>query len=173
MMSRVHRLPMFQSSLKSVLFLGVFCLMSLTACEDTKFSDPAFQADLNYELWLAEAFRASYNANGDLVITATNAIETVELTLASDNVGTIDLGPDYQSEAKFIDGFGSVFSTAVEPDEEVSIYRDLGVVDITSRNTARNTITGNFYFTAYDEEGRNPVGLSNGIFFQIAISATE
>ena len=154
---------------KISLLCSLCFLVILSSCEDTEFSNPAFQADLNYELWLAENFSATYNDMGDLVITGSNTVETIVLTLASDNVGSMDLGPDYNSKAEYIDGFGTVFSTAVEPDEEVSIYRDLGMVEITAINTSSNTITGSFYFTGYDEDGRNPVGLSNGIFFQIRI----
>jgi hypothetical protein len=170
MRSSISPLRILNFRLPLVHLILILSFLSFASCEDTKFSSPGFQADLNYELWIADSFSASYNDAGELVITATNNIETVELTLTSDNVGSIDLGPDFNSKAEFIDGFGTVFSTAVVPDEEVSIYRELGVVEITSRNTSTNTITGNFYFQAYDADGRNPMGLSNGVFFQIAIS---
>lgn len=155
----------FKSGLIAVLCFSLF----LTACDDTEFSNPAFQADLNYELWRANSFSASYDSSGNLVIRGTNTIETVVLTLTTDNVGSIDLGPDFDSKAEFIDGFGTVFTTAIEPDEEVSVYRDLGLVEITSKNQSTNTITGNFFFIAYDNNGQNPMGLSNGIFFEIQI----
>ena len=153
-------------SLSVIMCCGLFFLVS---CDGTEFNNPAFQADLNYNLWRADAFSANYDASGNLVIRGTNNIETVILTLQNANVGTQRLGTLYNSKADFIDGFGTVFTTAIEPDEEVSIYLDLGEVEITQINTASNRVSGNFYFTAYDEEGQNPVGLSNGIFFEVKI----
>ena len=153
-------------SLGIVMYCG---LLMLVSCDDTEFNSPAFQADLNYNLWRADAFSARYNASGNLVISGTNNIETVILTLENNTVGTQELGSLYPSRAEFIDGFGTVFTTAVEPDENESIYLDLGQVEITQINTSSNRVSGNFYFTAYDEEGQNPVGLSNGIFFEVKI----
>lgn len=151
-----------------ILFLTLSCF-GFYACNDLEFSNPAFQADINYETWRADAFSATYNGQGQLVITGTNNFETVTLTLNSDIVGTQKLGPDYNSVADYVDGFGTRYSTSVEPDESVSVYRDLGEVEISSIDTASNTFTGSFYFEAFDAEGKNPQGLSAGVFFNVQL----
>jgi hypothetical protein len=92
------------------------------------------------------------------------------LTLPSAEIGPQDLGPEEGAKAVFIDGFGTKYSTAVLPDESASVYTDLGVVNLTEKNAAGNTITGDFFFVAYDEEGLESVGLSNGIFFELLIN---
>lgn len=148
------------------------CLVAflLTSCNEVEFNNPAFQADINYKVWRADTFQASFNADGDLVITGTNNFETVILTLQSDEVGSTGLGPDWNSKGEFIDGLGKRYTTNIEPDETVSVYRDLGRVEITSKNETTNTYTGNFYFEAFDENGQNPVGVSNGIFFEVKLN---
>jgi hypothetical protein len=151
--------------------LSVFsCLALLFSCNEVEFNNPALQADLNNELWRATSFSASYDASGSLVISGTNNIETLVLTLPSDELGSQDLGPEEGAKAVFTDGFGTKYSTAVLPDESASVYTDLGVVNLTEKNTAGNTITGDFFFVAYDEEGLESVGLSNGIFFELVIN---
>jgi hypothetical protein len=158
----------FKNNIRVLLFVGTLCLMS--GCNEVEFNNPAFQADLNNQLWRASSFRAIYNDAGALVITGTNNVETVILTLETDELGSIELSPSSNSRAEFMDGSGQVFSTAVFPDESVSVYTDLGVVNITSRSDgSTTTFTGDFFFVAYDQEGFNPVGLSNGVFFEVRL----
>ena len=161
--------------LKSNRVFGVLIMIGLLVsnCSDVQFNNPAFQADVNYELWRATSFSAKYDPTGNLVITGTNNFETVILTLTSASVGVRSLGPDNSSRAEYIDGFGTTFSTAVEPDEDVSVYRDLGQVEITSRNESNNTFTGTFFFEAFDPDGQNPQALSNGIFFEVQLKEDQ
>ena len=149
------------------LLLLVGLMFSCSSCSNVEFNNPAFQADLNNNLWKAEVFSASYDEDENLIITATNNIETLVLTVQLDNVGANGLGPDWKSKAEFIDSFGNIYTTDIEPDETISIYRDLGRINITSKDEASNTFTGDFYFIAYDENGQNPIGMSNGLFLNV------
>lgn len=162
----MNRLKQMSSRLTLLL---LFPALILGSCSDVEFNNPAFQADLNYELWRATAYNASYDDFGNLVITGANSFETVILTLTSNTTGTFELGPEQTSKAEFIDGFGTRFSTAIVPDEEVSIYTDLGRVELTQVNGNTNTFTGRFYFEAFDAQGQNPQALSNGVFFEVKL----
>jgi hypothetical protein len=160
------------------LFVKSYCLLIglsllLSSCENLEFRESAFQADIDYQLWMADSFSAAYNNNGQLVITGTNNAETIILSLTNDAPGTYLLGPDEESKAEIEDGFGTLFSTAVVPDEEVSVYQELGTVIITERSNSPDRLTGEFFFIAYDAEGKNPTGVSNGIFFQVPVRTSE
>lgn len=157
---------------KSFVFFFALCglVMCMSSCSDVEFNNPAFQADLNNRLWRAETFKASKDENGNLIITATNNIQSIVLTIQPEGFSGATLGPDWNSKAEFFDEFGNVYTTDIDPDENVSVYRDLGEIEFSSNVDSSNAITGNFYFVAYDENGQNPVGLSNGIFLNVKLN---
>ncbi len=152
--------------------LILLALVALTICscgDEVEFNTPAFQGDRANQLWRAEAFSASINENGVLTITGTNNIETVNLRVPSVSEGTYVTGSVDAIEAEYIDGFGTRFSTNNRPDETVSIYPELGEIIIEEIDLISATFTGTFRFLAFDAEGLNSVGYTNGIFFKVPL----
>jgi hypothetical protein len=155
--------------LKSIFFL-VLGILSVSSCsDDVEFSNPAFQGDRNNQLWRADSFRAELTDTGELIITGTNNIETVRLILPNSNTTSYELGDTSSAKAEYIDGFGAVFSTANTADESVTIYPERGEITITEKDASRGTFTGEFRFIAFDDEGFNPVGFSNGLFLKVKL----
>jgi len=154
----------------SIIILVLSCMAFLgSSCNNTEFSNPAFQGDRNNQLWLATSFSASFNDEGLLVITATNNIETVNLIVPSDDEGTYLVGNGNAAVAEYIDGFDTLFTTDVIPDESETIYPEIGQITISEKNSANNSYSGEFRFIAFDSEGLNPVGYSNGKFLNITL----
>ena len=150
--------------------LCVILVMLFWTCSDVEFNDPAFQADRNNELWRAISFKAEVEPDGAFVISGTNNLETIRLVLPNNIEGNYTVGDEGSAYAEYIDAFDTVFSTANPPDPSVSIYPEIGSVRITQ--SASDLFTGEFNFIAFDSEGLNPVGFSNGIFFEVPQRAT-
>lgn len=157
------------------LILLSFVFLTLFSCGDeVQFNTPAFQGDRANQLWRAKAFSASIDANGFLTITGTNNIETVTLRVPSVSEGTYIPGDGGVNvietiEAEYIDGFGTVYSTNNRPDEDVSIYPELGEIVIEEIDLTRGSFTGTFRFLAFDASGLNSVGYSRGIFYRVPL----
>ncbi|WP_339751448.1 DUF6252 family protein [uncultured Winogradskyella sp.] len=168
--------------MKKRILLSLVFLTILSCGDEVQFNTPAFQGDRENELWRAKAFSASIEANGFLTIIGTNNIETVTLRVPSvvetpENepfvVGDGGDNPIETMEAEYIDGFGTVYSTNNRPDEDVSIYPELGKIWIDEIDLTRGTFTGRFQFLAFDASGLNSVGYTNGIFFKVPLVSGE
>lgn len=156
--------------------LILLSLVFLTLCgcgDDIEFNSPAFQGDRENELWRAKAFSASIAENGFLTITGTNNLETVELKIPTVTESTFIVGDIDANEARYTDGFGTVFSTTNSPDESVSIYPELGEIVIEEIDFTNGTFTGTYRFLAFDDNGLNSVGFTNGIFYKVPLISGE
>ncbi|MEM9680021.1 MAG: DUF6252 family protein [Bacteroidota bacterium] len=152
--------------------ITILCLSALTlfGCGDEiVFNSPAFQGDRGNSLWRAGGFNASINENGFLTITGINGVESVDLIVPSVAVGTYVVGNVNSIEARFTDGFGTVFSTNNRPDPSVSVYPELGEIVIEEIDATSGSFTGTFRFIAFDASGLNSVGFTNGIFFRVPL----
>ena len=139
---------------------------------EIEFNTPAFQGNKNNQLWRAVAFNASVNAQGNLIITGTNNFETVRLIVPSATLGTYVVGEVNTIEAQYIDAEGEVYSTNNIPDEEVSVYPELGEIIVEEIGENNSYVTGTFRFLAFTANGQNSVGYSRGIFFKVPLMAT-
>lgn len=151
----------------TLLFLAA---ITLWGCGDEiEFNSPAFQGDRANQLWRADGYNATIDANGFLFITGTRGAETVILKVPTVAIGTYVTGNVNSIEARYIDGFGTVFSTNNRPDPSVSIYPELGEIVIEEIDAANGRFTGTFRFLAFDASGLNSVGYTNGIFFKVPL----
>ena len=150
---------------------SVVILLTLTNCSDEiEFNNPAIQANKNGDFW-----RASYQAvdidNGGWVIEGGNYVETVQLITFNDTRGTFELGGENNPNiAIFRDAQGVVYSTANEPNPELSVYPAEGVIivdDITNDDPKR--IRGTFWFTAYSNDGTKAINFNQGVFYMAPI----
>lgn len=153
--------------MKKLVLLLLTTVMLFNCSNEIEFNSPAFQASKDYQLWRAVAFSARLDVNGALIITGTTNIETVNLKVPSAMVGTYIVGETSNIEAQFIDVDGVVFSTNNRPDEDVSVYPELGEIVIEEIEGNDDTFTGTFRFLAFDPAGETSVGFSSGIFFKV------
>lgn len=143
-------------------------VVSLVSCGDeVEFNSPAFQGNRDYEPWTAAFTNASIDENGFLTITGSNNVETVSLTIPSVAVGTYPIGVASAIEGRYVDAFGTVFSTSNDPEESAPDYPNNGFIELDE--ISGNTFTGTFQFIAYDETGLNSVGYNIGIFFRVPL----
>lgn len=159
--------------MKKLILLSLVFLSVLSCGDEVEFNSPAFQGDRANQLWRAESFSASIDANGFLTILGTNNSERVTLRVPSAVEGTYVTGNVDGMEAEYIDGFGTVFSTNNRPDPSVSIYPELGEIIIEEIDLVRSRFTGTFRFLAFDASGLNSVGYSRGIFFKVSLVSGE
>ncbi|WP_299102245.1 DUF6252 family protein [uncultured Winogradskyella sp.] len=163
--------------MKKLILLSLVFLTVFSCGDEVQFNSPAFQGDRENALWRASAFSASIESNGFLTITGTNNYEVVRLTVpsvveTSENapfvVGDVDA-----IEAQYEDAFGTIYSTNNRPDESVSIYPELGEIYISDIDLVNKTFTGSYKFLAFDEDGLNSVGFTNGIFYKVPLVSGE
>ena len=155
--------------MKKLILLALVFLTIYSCGDEVKFNTPAFQGDRANELWRAKAFSARIEADGFLTITATNNIETVNLIVPSVVEAEFVFGNVDAIEAQYIDEFGTQFSTTNQPDPEVSVYPELGEINIEEIDVVNRTFTGTFRFLAFDASGLNTVGYTNGIFYKVPL----
>ncbi|MBT8271969.1 MAG: hypothetical protein KJO25_07990 [Bacteroidia bacterium] len=152
------------------LWYSLFILTFLSSCDDVQFNNPALQGikDGN-ELWRATYSAADIDAGG-LVVQGGNNSEVLSLVTTRDNVGTYLLGGNYQSEARFEDAEGNVFSTLNPPDPSISVYPADGEIVIVDFENSTNTVSGTFKFNAYTADGLQTVNFIEGEFYQIKLT---
>lgn len=155
--------------MKKLILLVLVSLTIFSCGDEVEFNTPAFQGDRTNQLWRAEAFSASIDANGFLTITGTNNVETVNLRVPSVTEGTFVVGDVNTIEAEYIDAFNTRFTTNNRPDETVSIYPELGEIIIDEIDLINRTFTGTFRFLAFNASGLNSIGYTNGIFFRVPL----
>ncbi len=153
--------------MKRLIILLITVITVFSCGDELEYNTPAFQGNREYGLWIAEYTNASINNNGVLTIVGSNNVETVELIIPTVAVGRYILGNVNSREARYIDAEGTVYSTNNEPDESVSVYPELGFVEIDE--IVNGTFTGSFQFLAFDEAGLNSIGYNEGVFFRVPL----
>jgi hypothetical protein len=144
----------------------LIAVLTLVSCGDeVEFSTPALQGNKNYELWRAEFFNAALDVDGQLTITGGNNIEEISFVLPSANVGTYLLSDTSAGRADFVDFNGVGYSTANTPDPSVTLYPEIGEVEITE--SVAGYVTGTFRFIAFTADGLQSVGFNEGIFYRV------
>lgn len=150
----------------------VLCLAFATifSCGDeVEFNSPALQGKKDGNRWKAVSYNASFNESGQLKITGGDNFETITLNVSALAIGDYQLGTNSASNAEFIDFQNVSYSTYNSPDPEFSAYPADGLISITRYNTSNNTVSGEFYFNAYSEDGLKTVNFSEGVFFDLPL----
>jgi len=153
------------------LWISAFLLISVFGCQnDIQFNMPSLQGIKDgVELWRATFSAADIDAGG-LVVQGGYNSEVLSLVTTRDNVGTYLLGGNYQSEARFEDAQGIVYSTLNPPDPSVSVYPADGEIVIVDFENSTNTVTGTFKFNAFTADGLRSVNFIEGEFYQIRLT---
>jgi hypothetical protein len=138
----------------------VIIAMSLISCEENLDVDstPAIQATRNGAFFGAEQMTAVRNADGTLSIQGINPLETLNITLSSDALGTYTLGPGGDSEAVYIFNNTNPFSTS----------RGFGRGEVVlTQSLVSNTISGSFDFVSYLPGQVDSLYMRGGIIYQV------
>lgn len=152
---------------KTALFL--LTLLTLWSCGDeVEFNTPGFQANKNYNLWRATYYSASYAADGSLTIVAGNNHEEMRFVVHEISFDTIDLTTSSFAKAEFRDFNDMEYSTSNPPDPSVSLYPEIG--KLIFLQSPSGTVSGEFRFIAFTDDGLNSVGFNEGYFSKIPIS---
>jgi hypothetical protein len=143
-------------------------VITLTSCaNEVEFNTPSFQGNRDYGLWKAEFMSASIDDNGFLTISAGRNMEKVYLKIPSAAMGIYNFGDVDSMEARYIDADGMIYSTNNRPDPSVSIYPEIGFLNL--EQIDNTNVTGNFEFLAFDESGLNAIGFNVGKFFRVPL----
>ena len=148
--------------------LILIAILTLSGCaNEVEFNSPALQGNKNYLLWRATYYDAVVAENGRLIIYAGNDYEKMTFTLPSLQEGTYRLSDKSVSKIDFVDVDMIAYSTRNTPDPEGNLYPEIGSVTITK--IEGNTITGDFRFIAFTEDGMNSVGFNDGIIYKVPV----
>ena len=153
------------------LSLYVLTLITLLGCSnDIQFNSPAIQGNKNGDLWRAVYYAADIDFGG-LVIEGGDNIETILFVTQDDTRGTYTLGPNSPNEARFTDANGIVYSTLNTPDESLQLYPSDGevVVEDFDNSVTPKTVTGTFWFNAYNSDGTLGINFNEGRFYRISL----
>ncbi len=143
-------------------------VLVLTSCaKEIEFNSPSFQGNREYGLWKAEFMSADIDDNGVLMIRASRNTETVILIIPSSANGIYPFGENNSMEAQYIDDNGVVYSTNNRPDPSVSIYPEIGYLNLNGMDNTN--FTGTFEFLAFDETGLNAIGFNVGEFYRVPL----
>ena len=146
-------------------------VVTLLGCSnDVEFNSPVIQGNRDGELWRAVFFAADIDFGG-LVIEGGDNVETILFVTRDDTRGTYTLGPDSPNEARFTDANGVVYSTLNSPNESLTLYPSDGeiVVQDFDNSVTPKTVTGTFWFNAYNEDGTMAINFNEGHFYRISL----
>lgn len=159
--------------MKKLILLTLIAFTVFSCGDEIEFNSPFFQGDREYQLWRADAFSATIDANGFLTITGANGVETVNLRVPSVVETTFTVGDVDAIEAEYIDGFNTTYSTNNRPDGSVSIYPELGEIIISEIDVVNRTFSGEFRFLAFNQAGIASVGFNKGVFYKVPLIEGE
>lgn len=151
-------------------FYFLFLILLLSSCtEDVKFNNPAFQTLKDNVFWRAQSYKASVDANENLIIEGAFGFEKVTLQTASITQKTYILGVDNISKASYTNTFTdqmAAFSTGANSGN--------GQIVVTDYDIQTKTVSGTFKFNAVnldENDTENPnVSFTEGVFYKVPVS---
>lgn len=152
------------------LFVLALAFVTVFSCGDEiEFNTPALQGKKDGNRWKAVFYNASFNDTGSLVISGGDNFETVTLHVATLAIGDYPLGVGNTSHAEFLDMDAVSYSTNNDPDPDFNVYPANGLIIISRIDAVNNTVSGEFYYNAYSNDGLKTVNFSEGVFFDIPL----
>lgn len=150
-----------------VLVLTIFTFLGCS--EELEFNTPSFQAEKDGNLWEAVTYSANIDASGVLTIVGSDGFETISLELHSTVIGQYDVVPT-SSSASLLDVNDVTWSTTNTPHESVQIYPADGVIDLNEVNLETGTVSGEFYFNAFNASGLSSINFNHGVFYKVPLN---
>jgi hypothetical protein len=176
--------------MKKIIVLILVSLTFFGCAEEIEFNTPSFQANINDNLWEANSFFATVDANGVTTITGTDGLETITLVAFSidgfvcnsNNNSVFNNEPGVcfdvfttsnYSFATHTDIDNTLWSTNNIPDSSIQIYTADGEINIREANLETGLISGKFHFTAFNDSGLSAINFKEGFFHNIPYTTGE
>ncbi|WP_338732686.1 DUF6252 family protein [Mangrovimonas cancribranchiae] len=160
--------------MKKFFALLLLSLVFFGCSDEVEFNSPAVQGKKDGNRWKAVAYNATFDDNGRLVVTASDNYDDITLRVSSLSVGTeFVLGQNNVDMASLVNNQGDSFSTNNLPDGDTQVYPPEGIIKITRYNQSKNTVSGEFWFNAYNELGNETVNFNRGVFFDLPLPYTS
>lgn len=151
-------------------FLSLLILL-ISCTEDVRFNNPAFQTLKDNDFWRAQIYRAGTDANGNFVIEGSLGYEQISFQLSEPFEKTFVLGVDDITKAVYQNTF-----KGQEAEFRTGAGIGKGEIVVTEYNTAENTISGTFKFTAINSNSENEkqtMLFSEGVFYKIPVTLED
>ncbi|MFB9051676.1 DUF6252 family protein [Formosa undariae] len=143
----------------------IICLMFISCDDNVEFNDPAFQANKGDEVWKSTSEEAS-RVSDVLTVSAVFNGEVIALE-APYEIGVDTLGAGRTSKATFTDVNGIEYSTLFSAVNDPTVFYSEGIISITELNGVEGYVSGEFWFTAYDNDGLEKININQGVFFRV------
>ncbi|MGY0391588.1 DUF6252 family protein [Bizionia sp. KMM 8389] len=155
--------------MRKIVALAITFITLFSCGDEIEFNTPAVQGKKDGVRWKATYFNARFDDADKLLITGGDNFETIYLHLADLAIGDYPLGIGSTSYAEFLDYDDISYSTNNEHNSDFSDYPAEGLISVTRYDAANNIISGEFYFSAYSNDGLKVVHFSEGVFFDIPL----
>lgn len=150
--------------MKNLLY-AILLVLIVSACNDTEVNSPAFQANLENNLYRTNGTSGTYDpVSNYFTVFGLTGDESMELKFKYPPADTMYFGPGLLNTATFEDYMGNVYTTDVEGGS--------GAVVITDLVSSSKKLSGNFRFTAV-LPGIDTITVSNGLFFRVPYVTEE
>ncbi len=152
------------------IFIALFLLLVFSCEDDLTNNTPVFQATVNgNNQWIADDFNATIQ-NNQLSITGSNPFGVISFLVNSPDVSGYNFYSWTDDYVIFQDTLQ--YSTQNDGIGSIAFLSD-GYLDIQEIDNINNTISGHFYFDAYDGTGQYTINVSEGVFYKIPINSGE
>lgn len=161
----------FFEIMKRFFYLLVIGLTAFSCGEEIEFNTPAIQANRDGRAWRADYFAADIDFGG-FIFEGGRPDEVLQLITPTDEIGIFDLSSESSAVAIFQDFDGTIYSTANLPDPSISPYPGEGQIRVLEidNDADPKRISGEFYFTAFSEDGLKSVNFIRGVFNRVPLT---
>ena len=151
-------------------FLLFIILITFSNCtEDLSNNIPGFEASVDGKDWVAQSYNATVQ-NNQLSISGNNQLGTISMVIDSININSFELRSWTDDFAVFQDTI--YYSTKNDGIGSIA-YLSAGRIDIDEIDYVGNSVSGHFYFDAFDGTGQYTINISEGVFYKIPINSVE
>jgi len=152
------------------IFIALSLLLVFSCEDDLTNNTPVFQATVNgNNQWIADDFNATIQ-NNQLSISGSNPFGVISFVVNSPEVSGYNFYSWTDDYVIFQDTLQ--YSTQNDGIGSIAFLSD-GYLDIQEIDNINNTISGHFYFDAFDGTGQYTINISEGVFYKIPINSVE
>ncbi|MDQ6528316.1 DUF6252 family protein [Flavobacterium sp. LHD-85] len=149
-------------------FYFLSLLLLLVSCtEDVRFNNPAFQTLKDNVFWRGQVYSAGIETNGFFIIEGSLGYEQIKFQIPEPAEKTYVLGVNDDIKAVYKNTY-----KGEEAEFTTGTGKGSGEIVVTEYNTADNTISGTFKFTAVNTSSdaeKQTMHFSEGVFYKIPI----
>lgn len=145
-----------------IFFAALLFGLNLSCEDDIEDNRGAFQAHVQGNFWKAAQATASILDDGTLIIVGLDAEQRMVLQATDFNPGVYTFSSSVRNRGAF-ETFSGTVSAATRP------FQSTGAIRVTTLNSRRATVTGNFQFIGIDNFTGEQFFVCEGLFYEIPI----